>query len=73
MTEDEKLQKLAVNNWAMFVAVIGKDAMLNGKIILMRDEGKTWGQITSKLNITLGRARSAYKNKPAQNEQAKTA
>lgn len=58
---DSKLQQLALSNLALFTALIGKDALTNAKARLLREEGKSWEQISRKLNITRSQARHACK------------
>lgn len=58
---DQRLQDLAIHNAAMFIALIGRDAMMNAKARLLRSEGKSWKQISLKLEITESQARYACK------------
>jgi len=61
MTTDEKLKELAMGNWAMFVAIVGKDALLGAKIRILRDEGRTYQEICNKLNVSMMQVRHALK------------
>ena len=49
---DKKLQEIALMNWKQFVALIGEDALLSAKICLLRKNGKSYGEISNKLNVT---------------------
>lgn len=60
MTElDRKLKEMAANDWNRFVAMMGEDALTSAKICMLRQEGKTFNQISIKLNVTQMRARVA--------------
>ena len=54
---DKKLQEIAVMNWKQFVALVGEDALLAAKICLLRQNGKSYGEIKNKLDITEKKAR----------------
>lgn len=54
---DKKLQEIAVLNWKQFAALIGEDALRAAKICLLRKNGKSYGEIQQKLDITENQAR----------------
>jgi hypothetical protein len=49
---DKKLQEIALMNWKQFSSLIGEDAMRAAKICLLRQNGKSYGEIQQKLGIT---------------------
>jgi predicted transcriptional regulator len=54
---DKKLQDIASKNWQQFVDLIGNDAIIAAKICMLRQEQRTYGEISVKLGITEKRAR----------------
>lgn len=54
---DKKLQEIALMNWKQFVMLVGEDALTSAKICLLRQNGKTYGEIKNKLDITKEQAR----------------
>lgn len=70
---DKKIQDLAINNYAMFITLLGAETLIAAKVVLMRNEGKSWSQICLKLKITMSQARSAYKNSAAKKQQTNQA
>lgn len=54
---DKQLQDIATQNWDQFVAIIGPDAITTAKICLLRQQGKSYGEISVKLSITEKKAR----------------
>lgn len=58
-----KLQDLAIKNWAVFIAVMGDNAMTIAKAKILRKEGKSYYQIGMKLHITEAQARYACNKK----------
>lgn len=54
---DKKLQEMAVMNWPQFVALLGTDAIMAAKICLLRQQKKSYGEISMKLNVTEKKAR----------------
>jgi|GEM_PF-5921126 len=54
---DKKLQEIATRNWPQFVALIGANAITAAKICMLRGDGKSYGQIQTKLGITEDQAR----------------
>lgn len=60
MTElDKKIQEIALMNWEQFVQIIGKDAIVAAKVCLLRQNKKSYGEISNKLSITESQARYA--------------
>lgn len=60
MTElDKKLQEIAVMNWQQFVQIIGADAIIAAKVCLLRQNKKSYGEISNKLSISESQARYA--------------
>lgn len=58
MTElDRRLQEVATKNWAQFVALIGADSILAAKICMLRQEKKSYGEISVRLGVTERKAR----------------
>lgn len=45
---DKKLQEIALQNWPQFVHLIGEQALLKAKSCLLRQEGKSYGEISVK-------------------------
>lgn len=54
---DKRLQEIASKNWKQFVDLIGADAITAAKICMLRQEQKSYGEISVKLGITEKRAR----------------
>lgn len=54
---DKKLQEMAVMNWPQFAKLLGEDALIAAKICLLRQQKKSYGEISVKLNITEKKAR----------------
>lgn len=58
MTElDRRILEMANKNWDQFVALIGEDALIVAKICMLRQENKSYGEISVRLGITEKRAR----------------
>lgn len=60
---DKKLQEMAVMNWPQFVALVGPDAIRAMKICLLRQQGKSYGEIQNKLGLTKSQVEYAACNK----------
>ncbi len=56
---DEKLKKIASENWEEFLRIVGDDSIVIAKARLLRKEGKSYNQISIKLSITESKARYA--------------
>lgn len=56
---DKKLLEIAKSNWPQFVSLIGDDAITTAKICLLRKDGKSYGQIQTKLGVTKNQAEYA--------------
>lgn len=54
---DKRLQEMAAKNWGQFVELVGEDAIIAAKICLLRQDNKSYGEISVKLGITEKRAR----------------
>lgn len=54
---DKKLQEIALLNWKQFVTLIGEDAVTSAKVCLLRQNKKSYGEISNKLGITEHQAR----------------
>lgn len=54
---DKKLQEMAVMNWPQFAKLLGDDALTAAKICLLRQQNKSYGEISVKLNVTEKKAR----------------
>lgn len=54
---DKKLQEMALMNWPQFVKLMGEDAIIAAKICLLRQQNKSYGEISVKLNVTEKKAR----------------
>ncbi len=54
---DKRLQEIATKNWDQFVALIGDDPIIAAKICLLRQEKKSYGEISVKLGIGKEKAR----------------
>jgi hypothetical protein len=63
MTElDKRIQEIAALNWNQFVSLIGEDAITKAKICLLRQNNKSYGEISNKLGITERQARYGCSN-----------
>ncbi len=60
---DKRLQQLATTNWEQFMEIVGKDFIITAKARLLRKEGKSWQQISVKLETTPSKARTACKDR----------
>jgi len=69
---DEKLQQLASKDWKQFMEIVGDDFILTAKARLLRHEGKSWQQISVKLETTPSKARTACKTKLLKNDSLST-
>lgn len=49
---DNELQQLAINRWQEFVELIGDDPIQYAKICLLKQRGKSFGEIQNQLGIT---------------------
>lgn len=56
---EQRLQTIAIRDWAEFLAILGKKNLIKAKVSLLRKEGKSWAQIANKLDITTAQARNA--------------
>lgn len=54
---DKKLQGIANNNWEQFMDMVGREAIVQAKSCLLRQEGKSYHQIAVRLNISDSQAR----------------
>lgn len=54
---DKTLQEIALMNWPQFVQLIGDDPIRKAKICLLRRGGKSYGEISQKLDVTIDAAR----------------
>lgn len=54
---DRKLQEIATKNWPQFVALISEDALTNAKICMLRQDNRSYGEISIKLNVSEKKAR----------------
>jgi hypothetical protein len=70
---DKKVKELATTDWEKFMQVAGPDFILTFKARIMRSEGKSWQQISMKLEITPMQARVCCKNIAVKKQQTKTA
>jgi exopolysaccharide biosynthesis predicted pyruvyltransferase EpsI len=53
MTElDKKIQEIALLNWPQFVQLIGDDAIIKAKTCLLRQQGRSYGEICVKLDLS---------------------
>lgn len=58
---DDKLKKLAIDDWEQFVAIMGEDSLVVAKMRLLKKEGKSYRQISLKLSVTESQVRYATK------------
>lgn len=58
---EQKLKKLAENDWGKFTEILGQDALIVVSARLLRKEGKSWREISIKLSITPRQAQYACK------------
>jgi hypothetical protein len=65
---DKRIQEIAALNWNQFVSLIGEDAITKAKICLLRQNNKSYGEISNKLGITEHQARYACNNCTTKNE-----
>lgn len=49
---DKRLQEMALLNWAQFVALVGEGCIKSAKVCLLRQKGRSLGEIAQKLQIT---------------------
>ena len=62
MTElDKTIREIALNNWEQFVQLMGKEAITNAKVCLLRQKNKSYNEIANKLRITETQSRYACK------------
>ncbi len=54
---DKKLQEIALNNWEQFVALVGVDSIKLAKICLLRQNNRSYGEISNKLGVSYEQAR----------------
>lgn len=59
---DKRLISMAVMNPVQFKALIGEDAITRAKTCLLRQENKSYGEISHRLNITYKQARYGCKD-----------
>ena len=48
---DKKLQEMAIKNWPQFVALLGDDALMAAKICLLRQNNRSLGEISKRLDM----------------------
>lgn len=70
---EEKLKIIALTDWEEFIRIVGPDAILIGQMRLMRQEGKTYRQISLRLKVTESQVKYACKNIEDKNYPKKTA
>lgn len=58
---DETLREIALTDWKAFVALVGKKAIIDAKVCLLRKSGKSWGEISNKMDVSVGSARNSCK------------
>lgn len=61
MNIDDKIQQLAITNFAQFLVLIGHDNLQAAKARLLRAEGQSYQQISIKLGMTVQQVRTAVK------------
>jgi predicted transcriptional regulator len=49
---DKTLQEMAAANWPQFVAMVGPEAIIAAKVCLLRQAGKSYGEIAVRLGVT---------------------
>jgi hypothetical protein len=54
---DKKLIEIAVLNPKQFISLMGEDAWRSAKVCLLRQDGKSYGEIANKLSIPEHQAR----------------
>ncbi len=59
---DEKIKNLAIENWAQFVVLVGRETLICAKARMLRKEGKSYNQIMIKLGMTKSQVRYACQN-----------
>lgn len=57
---EKRLKELALSDWDEFLRVSGIDTT-NSIICLERKKGKSWGQISTIVNLSKGAVRNRYK------------
>lgn len=62
---ENKLKMLADHDWGKFINIAGEDVLVMIKVRLLREEGKSWKQISMNLNITVSQARTICNKKAA--------
>lgn len=55
---DAKLQEMASKNWEQFVQMIGPDAIIKAKTCMLRQNGKSYGEISNALGISWDKVRN---------------
>lgn len=58
---DNKIKELATTDWELFMQLMDKDTLITIKVRMLRHEGKSWLQISKKLEIPVSTARTALK------------
>jgi hypothetical protein len=56
---DKKLFEIACKNQAQFIALIGEEAWIAAKVCLLRQDKKSYGEISIRLSLTKEQARYA--------------
>lgn len=64
---DNKLQELAKTDWETFFQLVGPNAILTAKARILRKEGKSYRQISVKLEMTESQVRHACNKKGDKN------
>lgn len=59
---DKKIKELAISDWEKFMQVAGTDFLITFKARILRSEGKSWQQISMKLEISPRQARVCCKD-----------
>lgn len=54
---DKKLQEMALTNWSQFVQLVGEDAIVAAKMCMLRQDKRSYGEISVKLGLTHDQAR----------------
>jgi hypothetical protein len=60
---DDKIKELAITDWQTFMEIAGPDFVVVVKTRVLRNEGKSWREISMKLGITPAQARTNCKSK----------
>lgn len=58
---EKELKDLAISDWEQFIQIVGDDFMVTAKARLLRLKGKSWQQISIKLETTPAKARTLAK------------